>query len=1066
MRRFASLLAPLSVTLFALFTAQPLFVRQLTCSDDGFFHIAKAVSLEALIRAGHFFGRWSPQMAHGYGYPYFNYYGPLASYLLIALHSLGIIYPAALHLFLGLSIALAGLATYAFVREWWGDAAGVAAAVVYLTAPYLAFDVLYRAALAETFALVWPPVILYALHRALTSNFKHQTPNSKTASPPPLPRTLKLKFELLNLKFDIRHLSFGIWPLLSALAFAALMYTHNTTSLAVAPLAAGYVALLAWLHRDWRTLVRGGLSLAFGLALSARFWLPALAERALVQSDRLLVPPIFTYYTNFLSLRELLAPPAVIDPLLINPSPAKALGLVTAALALLGFAALVYFAKRSPRPSSCALRAITRPSPPNSGSADFLFGIWLLGFGTFYAFLTLAASRPLWDTIPLMPLFQFPWRMLGPATLCAAALAGAAVHLAPKRPWLIASAVALVAALGHLSWWYPRYCGPFIEITLARTIQYEYDTFTLGTTAKGEFLPAAVRLFPADNSLGRALINGDTPTYLTGLPVNSSLAVSQPDPLDYRAAVSLPSPTRLTFNQFYFPGWRAWLDGSPATIQLTPDTGLITVLVPAGAHTLRFHFGNTPIRAFGDALSLLSLLGLALAFTRLKPSPPRAAPPASFSLIPVLLATALIAVRPLFLDRTLNPLRHSAYDGHMVAIGQPVSTTLAGGLTVLSADYPAGVPSGGEFDVSLYLAPRRPIAIEYRPRFDLTSPDGLTWNNGNDALPPRWHKEPPPTPLWPVGQYAQWSRREQITPGTLPGDYALTATIFARDTLAPDSAVDADGNAVAPFVSLGTVRVTRPAAPPAVSDLNIQHRADYSFGPLTLLGYNLDRAEARPGDTALVTLFVRADQPVPDLQFIVGGSSARPYSPVYPTSQWRPGDVWRLQLPARIPAEAASGPYRFAVAITNPASAPFDLSPIQLTAPQRLFTAPPIAHPLALKFGAAIELAGYDLQPTADGLTLTLLWHALATPNADLSAFAHIEDASGRVAAQSDAVPADWTRPTTGWLPGEFVLDVRHLPALPAGEYTIYAGLADRVTGARVPTAEGDRGKVGVYKAP
>ncbi|MBI4316664.1 MAG: hypothetical protein HY679_12085 [Chloroflexi bacterium] len=380
MRRFASLLAPLSVTLFALFTAQPLFVRRLTCSDDGFFHIAKAVSLEALIRAGHFFGRWSPQMAHGYGYPYFNYYGPLASYLLIALHSLGLIYPAALHLFLGLCIALAGLATYAFVREWWGDAAGVAAAVVYLTAPYLAFDVLYRAALAETFALVWPPVILYTLHRALTSNFKHQTsniklqtPNSQTASPPPLPRTLKLKFDIRHLPFGIRHLSFDIWPLLSALAFAALMYTHNTTSLAVAPLAAGYVAFLAWLHRDWRTLVRGGLSLTLGLALSARFWLPALAERGLVQSDRLLVPPIFTYYTNFLSLRELLAPPAIIDPLLINPSPAKALGLVAAALALHGFAARVYFAKRSPRPTPLG----TRPPQLKSGSADFLFGLWL-----------------------------------------------------------------------------------------------------------------------------------------------------------------------------------------------------------------------------------------------------------------------------------------------------------------------------------------------------------------------------------------------------------------------------------------------------------------------------------------------------------------------------------------------------------------------------------------------------------------------------------------------------------------------------------------------------------------
>src|SRR3972149_5917206 len=118
------LLSPLAVSLFSLFTAQPLFVRQLTCSDDGFFHIAKAVTLEALIRSGHFFGRWSPYMAHGFGYPYFNYYAPLA-----------------------------GLPTSAFVRERWGGPAGVAAAVVYLTAPYFAFDILCRAALAETFAL-------------------------------------------------------------------------------------------------------------------------------------------------------------------------------------------------------------------------------------------------------------------------------------------------------------------------------------------------------------------------------------------------------------------------------------------------------------------------------------------------------------------------------------------------------------------------------------------------------------------------------------------------------------------------------------------------------------------------------------------------------------------------------------------------------------------------------------------------------------------------------------------------------------------------------------------------
>jgi hypothetical protein len=53
-------------------------------------------------------------------------------------------------------------------------------------------------------------------------------------------------------------------------------------------------------------------------------------------------------------------------------------------------------------------------------------------------FLTTRASTPLWETLPGLPLFQFPWRMLGPlalATALAAALAFAAFfeHASARR---------------------------------------------------------------------------------------------------------------------------------------------------------------------------------------------------------------------------------------------------------------------------------------------------------------------------------------------------------------------------------------------------------------------------------------------------------------------------------------------------------------------------------------------------------------------------------------------------------------------------------------------------------
>lgn len=1027
MRRFIPVAV---VSLFALFTAQPLFVNQLTCSDDSAFHIGRAVALEGLIDAGHFFPRWSPVMAHGYGYPFFNYYGPLSTYILVALHKLGLVYPLAFNIFMGLCIWLAGLATYAFVREWLGEAGGVVAAVVYLTAPYFAYDILFRAVLAETFALVWPPIILFTLHRALKEDWRPKTKD-----------------------WD---LGLGIWDLLASASFAALLYTHNTTSLAVAPLIAGYVVFIAFMVRDPRKLIRGGLILTLGLVLAARFWLPALLETNLIQSDRLLVPPIFTYYTNFITPGELFAPPIPTDPLLINPSPAKALGLLAALLALSGFVALAYrLWLIAYRPRTLNAQYTTR---------DMNFGIWALGFGILFSLLTLPISQPIWDTVPLIKFIQFPWRFLGPASLCAAILAGAAVHWLPNRQWLLAAIVALAVALGHLSWWYPRYCSPFVDANLQSLLQYEMDTATIGTTAKGEYLPKTVQQFPGEDSIAQALIRGEQPDYLTGLPPGSTLILLNPDPLDYRATLIAPSETQVTFNQFYFPGWGATIDDQAATLRPKQNTGLIALTVPAGQHTLNFQFGNTPVRTLGDLLSIITLLLIAYGLWRIAATR-RAArktqytsraslhAPLSMCLVPLL----LLLLRPLVIDRTSNVFHQSPFDGKTLTLGQPLNQNLSGGLTLLSTDFPTTVPSGSQFDALLYAAARDPIAADYRPRFDVTAANGTQWADGNTALPPRWHKEPPETHAWPTGQYAQWARRLTLAPGTPPGDYRLTAIVFDRATLIPDRAVDRDGDPASPTITLGAVHVTRPTAPPALTDLNIEYTDSHDFGPITLLGYNLDRTEARPGDTVLITLFLHADEAMPDLKFNL-------LDPSYPTSQWQIGDVWRFQTFARLPAEAPSGPYQFKLQLGDSS---LDLHAVQLTAPERVFTAPLMEHATRIRFGdAIIELSGYTIRRTAESLQIDLLWHALTTPESDLSAFIHIEDDAGSIVAQSDGVPVNGSRPTSGWLAGEYILDSRTLPSLPAGDYTIRVGFADRLSDQRLSAPDDDRPIIGVYKAP
>ena len=71
--------------------------------------------------------------------------------------------------------------------------------------------------------------------------------------------------------------------------------------------------------------------------------------------------------------------------------------------------------------------------------------------------------------------------------------------------------------------------------------------------------------------------------------------------------------------------------------------------------------------------------------------------------------------------------------------------------------------------------------------------------------------------------------------------------------------------------------------------------------------------------------------------------------------------------------------------------------------------------------------------------------------------FAHLLDAQNRIAAQHDGLPAGWTRPTTGWLPGEVIADVHELALdanLPPGVYTLEVGLYNPETKVRLPVLD------------
>jgi molecular chaperone DnaK (HSP70) len=92
-------------------------------------------------------------------------------------------------------------------------------------------------------------------------------------------------------------------------------------------------------------------------------------------------------------------------------------------------------------------------------------------------------------------------------------------------------------------------------------------------------------------------------------------------------------------------------------------------------------------------------------------------------------------------------------------------------------------------------------------------------------------------------------------------------------------------------------------------------------------------------------------------------------------------------------------------------------------------------------------------------VAMTLYWQALSTGSeSDYVVFAHILDEEGRLIGQHDSTPANSSRPTTGWLAGEFIEDQHDIPLREKdyrGQAFVEIGLYDPVTGTRLQLADG-----------
>lgn len=594
-------------------------------ANDARHHVYFLFEYDRLVQDGIWWPRWSPDFAFGYGYPFFNIYGPFSHFLAeLLVHFAGFDYTAAVKSIFMVSIGASAMAMYTFVRSWQGRASGLVAAVVYTYIPYHLLNLYVRANLAESMAFVWLPLCLWSVRQA------------------------------------VRHPRFR-WIIGIAVSYAGLMLTSNLVIVLFTPLLGLYALLLVlvysrptemstlqnvvgswwqqlqfcltnrewWRHRlaAWlKTAWVPGIGLIAGIGLSAIFWLPMALERQYVRQDQWF-DGRYEFRSHFLYFFQLFSPQwgFGISEAGPNDEISFQLGLAALILASLGIVLLWSVVRRQRWEIACFV---------------------LVGMVTTFFAMTWGAF--LWE-LPLvgsvLQFAQFPWRWLSITALCLSILSGLPLHTrlftSTHRltiPLLTVLIVVLLAGYPYLQVQISEPMEGPVSLAGLMRFQQSSDEMT-GSTAWVKEIPtwsAAADYYISQDSEGKAvqavdsLLDTNAPgfDYVTlggGTVAHSTIMEEVYFCTDHNRETKSCSPRDdkvLVFNHFYYPGWRAYLlDGEhgapieelPIIPEETGTLGRMTVPVPpVGEGYILLRFEDTPPRTIGKAISWGSIVLLVL----------------------------------------------------------------------------------------------------------------------------------------------------------------------------------------------------------------------------------------------------------------------------------------------------------------------------------------------------------------------------------------------------------------------------------------------------------------------
>ena len=167
----------LAVVSIALFASMPLLFSGIYDGHDLFFHLNRIEGIASGLRAGQFPVRIHASTLLGYGYAAPQFYPELFLYIPAVLRNLGVSLTASVRVFEMMINLAAALACYFSARGVFGERRiALGATALYTLCSYRISNLYVRATLGESLAMIFFPLLLFAMVEVLTRDERRWPP--------------------------------------------------------------------------------------------------------------------------------------------------------------------------------------------------------------------------------------------------------------------------------------------------------------------------------------------------------------------------------------------------------------------------------------------------------------------------------------------------------------------------------------------------------------------------------------------------------------------------------------------------------------------------------------------------------------------------------------------------------------------------------------------------------------------------------------------------------------------------------------------------------------------------